>query len=532
MKDYDNGDTLSTKIMQGVNKLADNVGSTMGPRGRNVILKEAGKRPIVTKDGVTVAKFVDLEDPFENLAAQIVKQASQTTNDLAGDGTTTATVLTRAIYREAAKSVSSGHSPVEVKKGIDKAVKGIKELITDKSTPITSLEDITNVATISANGDTTIGDLITRACDMVGKDGSISIQEARSNETSLELVEGFRFDSGIVATSFITDQRRGVLKYDDALFLVTDARIETVDDILPPLEIAARESKPFIIVAEEVEGQALAALIMNTMRGTMKVAAIKAPRYGEERRNILNDLALSVGATFLTRESGVPLSQVKLEHFGRAKMVEASKLNTTIVGGKGDLDKVDERIEELKTLVEKTDDMSDCEKIQERITRLASGIAIIKVGAPTEIEMIEKKHRVEDALEAVKSAQAEGIIAGGGTALLHASLSLEEPDDLSYEEKAGYQIVRLACQEPIKQMASNAGLSGDLMVGKVKEVSEKDRFEKGVNFTTGYVEDLIQNGVVDPVRVTKTALTNAASAATTLMTTNYAIVEKKADEND
>ena len=527
MKQYDNGDTLSTKIMQGVNKLADNVGSTMGPRGRNVILKEAGKRPIVTKDGVTVAKFVDFDDPFENLAAQIVKQASQTTNDLAGDGTTTATVLTRAIYREASKSIASGYSPVEVKKGIDKAVKEIKETITSKATPITSLEDITNVATISANGDATIGDLITKACDMVGKDGSISIQEARSNDTSLELVEGFRFDSGIVATSFITDQRRGVLKYDDALFLVTDARIETVDDILPALEIAARESKPFIIVAEEVEGQALAALIMNTMRGTMKVAAIKAPRYGEERRNILSDLALSVGAKFLTRESGIPLSKVKLEHFGRSKMVESSKNNTTIVGGKGDLDKVDEKIEELKTLMEKTDELSDCEKIQERITRLASGIAIIKVGAPTEIEMIEKKHRVEDALEAVKSAQAEGIIAGGGTALLHAALELKETDDLSYEEKVGYQIIRLACQEPIKQMASNAGLSGDIMVGKVEEVAKKSRFTKGVNFTTGCVEDLIQNGVVDPVRVTKSALTNASSAASTLMTTNYAIVEEK-----
>jgi chaperonin GroEL len=461
------------------------------------------------------------------LAAQIVNQAAQATNDIAGDGTTTATVLARAIYREASKSISSGYSPVEVKKGIDKAVKKIKEAITDKSTPITSLEDITNVATISANGDAIIGELITRACDMVGKDGSISIQEARSNDTSLELVEGFRFDSGIVATSFITDQRRGMLKYDDALFLVTDARVETIDDILPALEIAARESKPFIIVAEEIEGQALAALIMNTMRGTMKVAAIKAPRYGEERRNILNDLALSVGAKFLTRESGIPLAQAKLEHFGRAKMVESSKLNTTIVGGKGDLDKMDKRIEELKTLIEETDDISECEKIQERITRLASGIAIIKVGAPTEVEMIEKKHRVEDALEAVRSAQVEGIVAGGGTALLHASLELAEDDALPYEQKVGYQVVRLACQEPIKQMAFNAGLSGDLMVGKVTEVPKKERFKKGVNFTTGYIEDLIQNGIVDPVRVTKAALTNAASAAATLMTTNYAIVEKK-----
>jgi len=531
MKQYDNGDSLSTKIMKGVNTLADNVGSTMGPRGRNVVIKEAGKRPIVTKDGVTVAKFVDLKDPFENLAAQVVKQAAQTTNDIAGDGTTTATVLTRAIYREAGKFISSGYSPVEIKRGIDKAVETINETITDKSTPITSIEDITNVATISANGDKIIGELITRACDMVGKDGSITIQEARSNDTSLELVEGFRFDSGIVATSFITDQRRGVLKYDDAIFLITDARIESIDDILPALEIAARESRPFIIVAEEVEGQALAALIMNTMRGTMKVAAIKAPRYGEERRNILNDLALSVGAKFITRESGIPLSKIKLEHFGRAKMVEASKLNTTIVGAQGDMGAVDKRIEELKTLMKETDNLGECGGIQERITRLASGIAIIKVGAPTEIEMIEKKHRVEDALEAVKSAQAEGIIAGGGASLLHAALLLKETDKMSYEERVGHQIIRRACEEPIKQMATNAGLSGDLIVGKVKEIKSKDRFAKGVDFTSGCETNLMKKGIVDPVRVTKTALTNAASAASTLMTTNYAIVEEK-DSND
>jgi len=531
MKQYDNGDSLSTKIMKGVNTLADNVGSTMGPRGRNVVIKEAGKRPIVTKDGVTVAKFVDLKDPFENLAAQVVKQAAQTTNDIAGDGTTTATVLTRAIYREAGKFISSGYSPVEIKRGIDKAVETINETITDKSTPITSIEDITNVATISANGDKIIGELITRACDMVGKDGSITIQEARSNDTSLELVEGFRFDSGIVATSFITDQRRGVLKYDDAIFLITDARIESIDDILPALEIAARESRPFIIVAEEVEGQALAALIMNTMRGTMKVAAIKAPRYGEERRNILNDLALSVGAKFITRESGIPLSKIKLEHFGRAKMVEASKLNTTIVGAQCDMGAVEKRIEELKTLMKETDNLGECGGIQERITRLASGIAIIKVGAPTEIEMIEKKHRVEDALEAVKSAQAEGIIAGGGASLLHAALLLKETDKMSYEERVGHQIIRRACEEPIKQMATNAGLSGDLIVGKVKEIKSKDRFAKGVDFTSGCETNLMKKGIVDPVRVTKTALTNAASAASTLMTTNYAIVEEK-DSND
>jgi chaperonin GroEL len=522
MKKYNNGNELSEKILAGVNKLADNVASTMGPGGRNVILHQQGSNPIITKDGVTVAKFVEFEDPFENAAAQIIKQASEKTNQLAGDGTTTATVLARAILTNAQKYLKAGSNPVELKRGIDAAVEVVIDSVTEQAKPISSEEDIANIATISANGDTTIGSLVAKAVDLVGKDGAITIQEARSHETSLDVVEGFRFDSGICASAFVTDERRGVAKHEDALVLVTDYSIETVEEVFPILEVAAREKRPLIIVADNIEGQALAAMIMNAMRGTMKVAAIKAPRYGEERRSILNDLALSVGATFVSRQSGMRLQEAALEHLGHAKTVEASKSNTTIVGGNADYKEIDDRISTLKAEMSETSDMRECEKIQERITRLSSGIAIINVGGATEVEMIEKRHRIEDALSAVDSAQTQGIIPGGGTALVIASKSLKFLKLPTEDQRLGAAIIGRAIEEPLRQMVKNAGASPDVVLEKVRAFNSKTR---GYNVSSGKYEDLFKSGVLDPAKVTKTALRNAASASSTLLTADFAIIE-------
>ena len=467
MKDYESGRQLNEKILAGASKLADAVGATLGPRGRNVILKEKGKRPIITKDGVTVAKFVELEDPFENLGAQVIKQAAEATNAGAGDGTTTATVLAHSILEKAQSHLASGASPVEIKKGIDKAVEVIVESLKELSREVSTKEEIEQIATISSNGDKGIGKLIATAVDQVGKGGAITIQPAQSNETSLELTEGFQFDSGILANAFITDERRGIMKFEDCLVLVTDRNITTIDDILPALEIVARDGRAFVIIAEDISGQALAALIMNKLKGSMNVAGIKAPRYGEERRNILSDLAVSIGATFISRESGIQFRSIKLEHFGTAQTIEAGKRYTTIVGGNQDDDEVERRIETLKLEIEKEKSLSICERIQERITRLASAIAIIKVGGSTEIEMIEKKHRVEDALEAVHSAQQEGIIAGGSSVLLRIARKIDVATE-NQDQKIGVEILKEAIREPFKKMVANAGLSPDIFLEKVE----------------------------------------------------------------
>jgi len=511
--------------MQGVNTLADNVAATLGPRGRNVILHQKGKQPIVTKDGVTVARFVDLEDPVENVGAQIIKEAASQTNAVAGDGTTTATVLSRAILQKAQKYLAAGSAPVELKRGMDKTVEAIVAELKTLATPVTSTADIKHVATISANNDEAIGDLIATAVDQAGKDGAITVEEAKSLETSLDVIEGFRFDSGYLANAFITDERKGAVKYDNCFMLVTDYKIEAVEDIMPTLEIIARDGRPLVIVAEEVEGQALAALIMNQTRGTLRVAAIKAPRYGEERRGILKDLCTSVGATFVSRESGRKLSEINLEDLGTCRSIESIKNFTTIVGGNADLEEIEQAIEDLKTELGQTDNLKECERIQDRITRLASGVAIIKVGAPTEVEMIEKKHRIEDALEAVKSAQEEGMLPGGGVALIRTAeivearldtLKLTTPDQM-----LGARIVLDAIEGPIRQMATNAGESPDLIVAKVR--AEKGNV--GYNFATGDMVDMIDHGVIDPAKVTRTALQNSTSVSSTLVTTNNAIIE-------
>ena len=519
-RDYDDTQTLQQKIMKGVNVLADNVASTLGPKGRNVLLQEKGKTPFITKDGVTVAHFVALDDPFENAGVQIIKQAAVETNNTAGDGTTTSTVLARAILRESQKYVASGVSPYDLQKGIELATKEITEKLRTEARPVRSSDEIAHVATISANNDESIGKLIALAVDRVGQDGSITIEESRSLETSLDVTEGFRLNSGYCANAFITDERRATMHHDDPLLLVTDYKIDAVEQILPLLEMTAREARPLVVVAEDIDGQALAAMIMNAMRGTLKVAAIKAPHYGEERRTTLSDLAVSTGATFITRESGIKLKDVKMIHLGSAKFIESNKYNTTVVGGKCDFEIVEQRIETLKNIIKDTEDLKECTAVQERIVRLASGVAVIRVGGTTEVEMTEKKHRIEDALEAVRSAQEEGIIAGGGCALLRASNTLV----ITAKERdiaIGAAIVQAACKEPIRQMALNANESPDLIINKILESGE----EKGWDFKNGKLTDMLVDGIIDPVKVTRVALQNAASCAGTLITTNYGIIQ-------
>ena len=511
---------LNEKLLSGVNKLADNVAATLGPKGRNVILKEKDKEPFITKDGVTVSVFVHLDDVFENAAAQILKQAASETNIAAGDGTTTATILAREIFSQAQRYLSAGASPIELKRGIDKAVEVVVENLKELSTPITSLEDVENIATISANNDPVIGKLIATAIDKAGADGAITVEEAKSMETSLNVIEGFRMPAGYVASAFVTDERRGAVKYDSPLLLITDARIDTVEQILPVLETVSRDGRPLVIFAEEIEGQALAALIMNTVRGTMKIAAVKAPLYGEARKNMLNDLAVSTGATFITRDSGTKLRNAKLTDFGQCKSIDITKILTTVIGGKGNLEEIDKSIDLLKSELQQTDDLRECEKIQDRITKLAAGVAVINVGAATEVEMTEKKHRIEDALEAVKAAQEEGILPGGGVALLRAIKRLKVNTD-NEDQALGVEIVKKAVLAPLRQMATNAGQSPDLIEAKIR----KARKNSGFNFRDFSTVDMYDAGIIDPLKVTRIALQNAASAAGTLITTSHAIIE-------
>tara|TARA_Y100000034_G_scaffold136423_1_gene212804 strand:- start:4109 stop:5683 length:1575 start_codon:yes stop_codon:yes gene_type:complete len=518
---YSSHEGLSEKLLSGVNKLADNVAATLGPKGRNVLLKSKGRAPVITKDGVTVARFVDLEDPVENAAAYVIKQASVETNFSAGDGTTTSTVLAREIIINSQRYLAAGCSPVELKRGMDKAVVAIKDKLQGLSRPIMSEEDVAHVATISANNDREIGQLIATAVDQAGKDGSITVEEAKSVDTSLEMLEGFRFDSGYLASAFITDERRNAVRYENALVMVTDESINTVEQILPILEPVARSNSPLIVVADNVQDQALAALIMNAMRGTMKVAAVKAPAYGEERRSILNDLAISIGATFFSKGNGSKVSEAKLSDLGSVRTFESLKNESTFVGGQGDWDEIEKRIDTLKVEIGQTDNLQECEKLQERITRLASGVAIIRVGGSTEVEMTERKHRIEDAIEAVRSAQLEGVVPGGGVALIRACKDLEVETE-NGDQEIGVDIILKSVEAPLRQMASNAGLSPDLVVSGVLGEEQTDW---GYNFMTGEMENLYKIGVVDPVKVTRIALENAVSVSSTLITTNHAIVE-------
>ena len=517
---FANNEELRQKILNGTNILADYVSSTLGPKGRTVLLKEKDKPAFATKDGVTVAQFVQLGDQFENAGAQVIRQAANETNLTAGDGTTTATVIARAILNEAQRHIVAGVSPIELKRGIDATVSEICKNLSNMARPVTSIDDIKHIATISANNDSSIGDLIALAVDKVGQDGSITIEESRSLETSIDVTEGFRFTAGYCASAFVNDERRNIMQHEEPLVLVTDYKITQVEQILPILEMVAREARPLVIVSEDIEGQALAAMIMNAMRGTLKIAAIKAPFYGEERRNLLSDLAVSTGAEFITRESGQKLQTTTLAQLGSAKSIESTKVSTVIVGGNCDYNLVEDRIETLKSQIEKTDDFSECERIQGRIVRLSSGVAVIHVGGATQIEMTEKKHRIEDALEAVRSAQEEGVIGGGGTSLIRASHSLTVITDHD-EQAIGITIITKACEAPFRQMCRNGGESEDLLLSYIREQPEN----MGYDFRSGVLTDLYKQGILDPVRVTKSALKNAASCAGTLITTNYGIIQ-------
>ena len=521
---YESGRSLHDKFLSGINILADNVGSTLGPRGRNVIIMtEENPIPLITKDGVTVARHVESDDPAEKAAIEIIRQAAIQTCEDAGDGTTTSTILSRAIFAKAQEYLAAGIAPVELKRGIDRAVTEVVRNLEAAAIPIRSEEDIAHIATISANGDESIGKLIARAVDLAGKDGAITVEEARAVETSLDVVEGFRFASGWAATAFITDERRGTARYEDPLVLVTDHKLSTIDGFMPILELVAREGKPLVVVADDIEGQLLAALIMNAMRGTLKVVAIKAPYYGEERRNLLSDLAVATGATFVSKQSGMKFNQVKLTDFGRAKNVEVSKKETCFVGGAGDQEDIEVKIDSLKAMIQTTDSLSQAESYQGRITRLSSGIAIIKVGGNTEPEMIEKRDRIEDALEAAKAAQQAGIVPGGGVSLLRAVQNIDVQVDRP-EQEYGVSIIKSCAEAPIRQMAENAEDSADIILSRILE---SDNPDVGWNFSTGELQNLREAGVIDPVKVTAAALINAASVASTLLTTNNAVLHKK-----
>lgn len=523
MKVYNKEVELNQKIINGTKKLADAVGTTLGPKGRNVVIHPKGKNPFITKDGVTVASHVSLEDPFENVGAQILKQVSQRTVEDCGDGTTTSTILANAILIESQKYITAGSNPTDLRRGMEKALKAIVEKIQLKAKPISSVEDIQHIATISANGDTNIGKLVATAVDKAGIDGAVSIEDGKSMDTKLNIVEGFQFDAGYVSPQFITDERKGSARYDNPLILVTDQEIEFVEDIFPVLEVAARDKRPLVIAAESIEGQALAALIMNAVRGTMRVMAIKAPRYGQERKNLLKDLALSVGATFISKENGMLLREVKLTDLGSAKSVEALKNWSTFVGGKGNAEDIQNKIESLKNEISQTDDMTECSRIQDRITRLVAGVAIISVGGLTEVDMIERKHRIEDALAAVKSAQEEGILPGGGIGLIR--IAEEVVDELecdNEDENFGKHIVLKCCYEPFRKIAENCGEKTDVLLNHIL-VNLSD--EEGYDFSKREYCNLKDRGVIDPAKVTRCAIQNAVSAASTLLTTNYAIIE-------
>jgi len=515
------------KLKRGVDQLADAVKVTLGPKGRNVVIDKKFGSPTVTKDGVTVAKEVELDDEIENMGAQMVKEVATKTSDLAGDGTTTATVLAQAIYREGLKSVTAGANPMALKRGIESAVETVVNELKKISVPTSGRKDIRQVATISANGDNEIGDKIADAMDKVGKDGVITVEEAKSLETTLETVDGMQFDRGYLSPYFITDPEKMECTIEDAYILIYDKKISTMKDLLPVLEKVAQSGRPMLIVAEDVEGEALATLVVNKLRGTLKVCAVKAPGFGDRRKEMLRDIAILTGGQVISEELGLKLENTTLNDLGRAKRVIVDKDNTTVVDGKGKDDQIEGRKSEIKAQIDKATSDYDKEKLQERLAKLAGGVAVLNVGAATETEMKEKKARVEDALHATRAAVEEGIVPGGGVALLWCQKSLDKTKGHDDDEKTGIEIVRRALEEPIRIIAQNAGAEGAIVVGKVKESKDKNF---GYNAQTDKFEDLVASGVIDPTKVTRTALQNAASIASLLLTTECVVVEKKEKE--
>ncbi|HEX9145678.1 MAG TPA: chaperonin GroEL [Candidatus Binatia bacterium] len=526
-KDIRFSEDARSRVLRGVNLLADAVTVTLGPRGRNVCLEKSWGAPTVTKDGVTVAKEIQLEDKFENMGAQMVKEVASKTSDVAGDGTTTATVLARAIFSEGLKLVAAGHDPMSIKRGIDKAVEKVTDELKSMSKPTRDRDEIAQVGTISANNDSTIGDILAEAMDKVGKEGVITVEEAKGLETTLDLVEGMRFDRGYLSPYFVTDPERMECVYEDAYLLIHEKKISSMKDLLPVLENVAKTGKPLVIIAEEVEGEALATLVVNKIRGTLKVVAVKAPGFGDRRKAILEDIAILTDGKMIAEELGIKLENVTLKDLGRAKRVIVDKDNSTVVEGAGKKSAIEGRISQIRAQIEETTSDYDREKLQERLAKLAGGVAVVKVGAATEVEMKEKKASVEDALHATRAAVEEGIVPGGGVALIRASAGLGNLR-VSDDEKVGVRIVQKALEEPLRWISQNAGLEGSVVFEKVK--NGKGSF--GFNAATEEYEDLVKAGIVDPTKVVRIALQNAASVAGMMITTEAMIAEKPEKKKD
>jgi chaperonin GroEL len=508
-------------LLRGIEKLAKAVKATLGPSGRNVILDKKFGSPTITKDGVTVAKEIELEDPYENMGAQLVREVASKTSDVAGDGTTTATILAESIYREGLRNVTAGANPTSLQRGIMKAVDAIVEELKKLSKKVSDRTEIAQVATVSANWDKTIGEIIADAMDKVGKDGTITVEEAKSIETTLEVVEGMQFDKGYLSPYFVTNAEAMEAVLESAYILIYEKKISSLKDLLPLLEKVAKAGRPLLIIAEDVEGEALATLVVNKLRGTLQVCAVKAPGFGDRRKAMLEDIAVLTGGRLISEDLGIKLENIKLEDLGRAKRVTVDKENTTIVEGDGKKADIQGRVAQIRRQIEETTSDYDREKLQERLAKLAGGVAVVNVGAATETEMKEKKARVEDALHATRAAVEEGIVAGGGVALLRAQKALENVKNLERDEKIGVAIVRRAIEEPTRQLADNAGAEGALVVEEVK----KRKGNEGYDVSTGEYTDLVKAGIVDPTKVTRSALQNAASIAGLLLTTEALVTE-------
>jgi chaperonin GroEL len=511
-------------MLKGVNTLADAVKVTLGPKGRNVILEKSFGSPTVTKDGVTVAKEVELEDKFENMGAQMVKEVASKTSDVAGDGTTTATVLAQAIFKEGAKLVAAGHNPMELKRGIDKAVATVIDELKKMSKPTKDQKEIAQVGTISANNDETIGNIIAEAMGKVGKEGVITVEEAKSMETHLDIVEGMQFDKGYLSPYFVTNPEKMEAILEDPVILINEKKISTMKDLLPILEQVAKTGRNLLIIAEDIEGEALATLVVNKLRGTLKVAAVKAPGFGDRRKAMLEDIAILTGGQVVSEELGIKLDSISLKDLGSAKRVAIDKDNTTIVDGAGDKKDIEGRVKQIRTQIEETTSDYDREKLQERLAKLVGGVAVINVGAATETEMKEKKARVEDALNATKAAVEEGIIPGGGVAFIRSLTALDQIQaQAEGERKFGVQIIKKALEEPMRWIAQNAGHDGSIIIEKVKNAKDNFGFDAGKEV---FVEDMMEAGIIDPTKVARSALQNAASVAALLLTTDAMIAEK------
>ena len=512
-------------ILAGVNALADAVKVTLGPKGRNVVIEKSFGSPTITKDGVTVAKEIELENKFENMGAQMVREVASKTSDVAGDGTTTATVLAQAIFREGSKLVAAGHNPMEIKRGIDKAVEALVEDLKKSAKSTKDANEIAQVGTVSANGDVTIGKLLSEAMEKVGKEGVITVEEAKSAETALDVVEGMQFDRGYLSPYFVTDAERMEASLQDCYILISEKKISNMKDLLPVLEAIARQQRPLLIIAEDIEGEALATLVVNKLRGTLNCAAVKAPGFGDRRKEMLKDIAILTNGQVIAEELGLKLENVTISDLGQAKSIKIDKDNTTIIDGGGVKDKIKARQQEIRSQIEKTTSDYDREKLQERLAKLVGGVAVIKVGAATETEMKEKKARVEDALHATRAAVEEGIVPGGGVALLRAQKVLDTLK-VTEEQKFGVTIIRRAIEEPLRQIVANAGEEGSIVVQKIREGSGNF----GFNAATGQYGDLVAQGVIDPVKVVRSALQNAASVAGLMLTTEALVAEKPKED--